>query len=368
MIGSALGRVASEFARNFAERGEVGASVCVIERGKEVLCLADGFADRARTRPFLPSTPVLVWSTTKGLAAGTVHDAMAEAGVGLEARVAEVWPEFGQSGKGAITVGELLSHRAGLAALSEPVPVEDHAAVAAALAAQAPEWHGSHGYHPRTYGYLLDELVRRMAGETLGERFARRFAGPLGLEAWIGMPPERCDEAATILAPRAGGVHPQPAFAAALADGSSLTARAFVSPKGLAGVLPMNQPEARRASYPAFGGIATARALARYYAALLEAPRRGWMTGRLVDGPDAVLQVPTAFSAGFMLDPLGAGGVKTRALLGPSARAFGHPGAGGSLAFADPDRGIAFAYAMNQMGMGVLPNARALALVEALYS
>ena len=127
------------------------------------------------------------------------------------------------------------------------------------------------------------------------------------------------------------------------------------------------------------GGVGTARSLAKFYAMLasggeLEGKRffephiLSWMTTTLTQGNDRVLLLETAFSAGFMQDPVGAGGIKLRSTFGPSRRAFGHPGAGGSHAFADPDRGLAFAYVMNQMEPGVLPNVKSLRLVEAIYS
>lgn len=132
------------------------------------------------------------------------------------------------------------------------------------------------------------------------------------------------------------------------------------------------------AEFPAFGGIGTARALAKFYALLAEGgaleDRRifephtlEWMTTTLTQGADRVLLMDTAFNAGFMRDPVDTAGRKTRAIFGPSLRAFGHPGAGGSFAFADPEHRLAFAYTMNQMEPGVLPNAKSLRLIEALY-
>jgi CubicO group peptidase (beta-lactamase class C family) len=145
------------------------------------------------------------------------------------------------------------------------------------------------------------------------------------------------------------------------------------------GASAMNTPAVRAASVPSLGGTGSASALAKFYAML--AAGGAWdgrhyfgarafahMTHTLAQGYDRVLRLETAFSAGFMRDPVGGDGRKLRATFGPSPRAFGHPGAGGSLAFADPDAGLGFAYAMNQMEAGVLPKRRALALVEALYA
>lgn len=370
--------LASLFAENFAAHGELGASVCVWHEGREVLSLADGFKDRAKTAPWTAETMVLVWSATKGPAAACVLHACQEHGVELYTRVAEVWPEFAAAGKERITIADLLSHRAGLSALWVEAPVLDHDAVAAALAAAAPAWpHGEgHGYHPRTFGFLADEVVRRVAKVRLAEYWGAHFAGPLGLEFHIGLPPERAHEPAPVLPPKSSPPKGDLFYTAFLTPGS-LTSRAFASPHGLHSVAAMNSSQARVAEFPAFGGIGTARALAKFYALLAEGGalegRRlfephtlDWMTTTLSQGTDRVLLMDTAFSAGFMRDPVNAAGHKTRTIFGPSLSAFGHPGAGGSFAFADPERRLAFAYTMNQMEPGVLPNTKALRLVEAL--
>jgi CubicO group peptidase (beta-lactamase class C family) len=264
--------------------------------------------------------------------------------------------------------------------MSREVPVLDHAAVVAALAEEAPHWTPGegHGYHPRTFGFLLDEIVRRLSGTTLGEYWRTQFAEPLRLDAWIGIEPALQDRVAPVFAARTAPPK-EDRFYREFGTSGSLTARSFASPRGLHSVSAMNTPEARAASLPAFGGIATASALGKFYAMLARGGeldgRRYFardqlaaMTTNLTNGPDRVLLIDTAFSAGFMKDPRDAEGRKTRKIFGPSLSAFGHPGAGGSVAFADPENRIAFAYVMNQMEPGVLPNAKALRLVEALYS
>ena len=369
------------FHENFAAFGELGASVCVWRDGREVLSLGGGWKDRARCEAWTAETPVLFWSATKGLSAACLLHACEEHGVVPLTRVAAVWPEFAQAGKERVTIAELLSHQAGLAALSRAADAQDHAAVAAALAAEAPHWPlgTGHGYHPRTFGYLVDEVLRRIAGGvTLREYWRTQFAEPLGLDVWIGMPPERVAEASAIFPAKTAPPKGDPFYTAFLTPGS-LTARAFASPRGLHSVASMNAPEARTSSFGAFGGIGTARGLAKFYALLasggvldgrrfFEPSTLDWMTATLAQGSDRVLQIDTAFSAGFMRDPRGANGEKTRTHFGPSPRAFGHPGAGGSHAFADPDTGTSFAYVMNQMEPGVLPGPKCLRLIAALYA
>ncbi len=378
-----LEAVTGWFSENFTQRGELGASLSIWHEGREVLSLAEGSCDREGEIPWGAETPVLVWSATKGPAAATLLHALLAQGESLATPVRAIWPEFAQHGKGEVSVADLLGHRAGLAAMEESLSALDHAAVAEALAAQAPNWMPGeeHGYHPRTFGYLLDELVRRLEGVTLGEYWERWFATPLGLDFWIGLPEKEWERPSPIYAARVTpGKPPREEdlrFYEAMADPASLTARAFASPRGAQGVSAMNSREYRMASLPGFGGIGTARALGRFYALLAEGgaldglrlfERQLWQEEKPRSGEDRVLQRATSFAAGFMRDPLGAGGEKVRQLFGPSLHAFGQPGAGGAHAFADPENRIAFAYVMNQMEPGVLPNEKALGLVRHLYA
>ena len=145
--------------------------------------------------PGTDDTLVLMWSITKALASACLLHVLAADGIALETPVAALWPEFAANGKGAVTLAQLLSHQAGLAAMDAPqTSVLDHAAVAAALAAQAPNWPPgtAHGYHPRTFGFLVDELLRRLRpGQTVGTYWRETFAEPLGLDIWIGLPDEQ---------------------------------------------------------------------------------------------------------------------------------------------------------------------------------
>lgn len=389
MITPNLERVEAFFLENFEQRGDLGASLSIWHEGKEVLSLGSGFIDRKKEQPWSVKTPVLVWSATKGPSAASVLHALERQGESLETPVAAFWPEFSAHGKGAVTAGDLLAHRVGLAALDAKASVLDPEAVDRALAQQAPNWPlqagaGAHGYHPRTFGCLLDALMRRLEGVSVGEYWAKWFAQPLGLDFWIGLPEERLSQVAPVYPARAGSrelSEEDVPFYKALAQPESLTARAFSSPAGLHGVASMNTAEARMAQLPGFGGIGTAQALAKFYAILAEGGTlegirffsstepmervRSW-------GDDQILLRKTAFAAGFMRDPVEEWASeqprKLRRIFGPSLRAFGQPGAGGSHAFADPENRISFAYVMNQMDMSVLPTEKALGLVRALYN
>lgn len=372
---AALERVRAAFEDNFSRGVELGAEVSVWRDGKELLRLHRGWRDAAQTEPWDDDTLVLVWSTTKGPAAACALLAMQDAGVAPGVPVAQVWPEFGAAGKERVTLSELLAHRAGMAVLErEGLDVFDLEGVASALAAEPPNWvpGTAHGYAPRTSGFWLDALVRRLAGKSLGRYWREKFADPLGLDFWIGLPDSEHGRMARMHAARVEDLKEPGPFEKALADPSSLTARSFAQPAGVAGASATNRPQVWRAENPSFGGIGSARALAGFYERLaagdfLSGPWRDALTTRFSNGPDLILRQPTAFSAGFMMDPLDASGAKVRSALGTSLDAFGHPGAGGSLAFADAQSRIGFAYVMNRMEHGVLREERAARLVRALY-
>jgi CubicO group peptidase (beta-lactamase class C family) len=366
------------FEENFTLRGELGAGVSVWREGREIVNLAGGLWDRQQKMAWDAGTMALIYSGTKGPAAACVLKCLWDAGIPLEAPVASVWPRFGDAGKEKVTFADTLAHRAGLPALNDPPNVFDYAGVIRRLEKQAPLWPpgDGHGYHPRTCGYLWDEIVRRVAGLPLGIYWRRSIAEPLGLDFWMGVPMERLKDVAPLHASRKPPE--EDAFLKAFSEPDSITNRAFCCPNGLFSVSSMNTAAARMASFPAFGGIGSARAIGKFYGMLacggtqdglaVMAPEAvAAMSTRLTNGFDRVLRMETAFSAGLMQDPVTAEGRKSRFTFGPSLQAFGQPGAGGSFAFADPDRGIGFAYVMNQMEPGVLPNAKSALLVQRMY-
>lgn len=370
-----LTHISQLFQENFRERGELGAAVSIWQDGESILELQGGFCDAQRDHPWTNDTVVLIWSATKGLGSACLLHALQEKSLELSLPVSKLWPEFGQADKAAITIAQLVSHQAGLSALDDSIDVLDYEAVIKALERQAPIWPpgAEHGYHARTFGFLIDELVRRVAGETISQYWRRVFAEPLGLQIWIGLPSGVNDRVATVYAAKLGHALPTPPrFYEELTTPGTLVRRTFTSPRGLHAVSAMNRPEIRSHSIVSFGGIGNARSLAKFYALLahggeLEGKRiiqpstLAWMTTPLSSGADRVFQIPTCFSAGFMKNAAG------QTIFGPSRSAFGHPGAGGSHAFADPENGIAFAYVMNQMQQSLLPNEKSIRLVDALY-
>ncbi len=369
-------RVHEAFAENFASRRETGASISIALDGRTVVDLWGGWADKARTRPWTRDTIVNVYSTTKGLTAICAHRLAAEGRLDLDAPVANYWPEFAVNGKQRIAVRTLLNHRAGLPAIRKPLVPEDlydWRTMTDALAAEEPWWEPGtkHGYHALTFGYLVGEVIRRITGKSVGSYFKDEIAAPLKIHAHIGLDVHDDGRVAEMI----GAPPPAPGefnlFAEAAKHPESVTAKTFMNPLVLS-MATVNSREWRGAEIPAANGHTNGRALARLYGAMA---RGGEVDGvRVVEarrisachteesrGPDAVLLIPTRFSTGFMLSQPGEE-------MGPSARAFGHPGAGGSLGFADPDAKIGFGYAMNRMGGGILLDPRAKALIAAVYA
>jgi CubicO group peptidase (beta-lactamase class C family) len=374
--GKLLQRLKPLFRENFEKFGELGAAVSVWQHGKPIIDLYGGFCDGRYEKPWVADTLVLVWSATKGIGTACLLHALQEHKIGLERQVTEFWPEFAQAGKENITLAQLLSHQAGLCALDRRVDVLDYGEVIRALEAQKPLWPlgTAHGYHARTFGFLLDELVRRIAGKELSEYWREVFAQPLNLDFWIGLPEKENSRVAAVYAAKSRKPPEPRQFYQDLTSPGTLARKTFSSPYGMKSVSGMNDPAIRAKSIVSFGGIGSASALAKFYCMLANKGTLDgqtffseetitWMTTPLADGMDRVFQIPTAFSAGFMKDPRNA----RQRLFGTSPAAFGHPGAGGGHAFADPENKLSFAYVMNQMEQQVLPNEKSLRLVDAIY-
>lgn len=274
-----LQRLAPLFQENFEKFGELGAAVSVWQNGKPLIDLYDGFCDAAREEPWRADTLVLVWSATKGIGSACLLHALQQQKIELNRRVAELWPEFAQAGKDKITLEQLLSHQAGLCALDQRVDVLDYHKVIRALEEQSPLWAPgtAHGYHARTFGFLLDELTRRVTGKTLSDYWQQNFAQPLELDFWIGMPEKENSRVATIYAAKSGKP-PEPAqFYRDLVTPGTLARKTFTSPYGLNVISKMNDPQIRAQPNVSFGGLRARRRLRNFIPWLLMAENR---TGR----------------------------------------------------------------------------------------
>ena len=368
-------RVKEAFASSFATRDELGASVTITIDGNVVVDLWGGHVDKPRTRAWTADTLVNVFSTTKGVTALCALRLADEGLLDLDAPVARYWPEFAQADKGAIPVRALLNHQSGLAAITKPLPPEalfDWNAMTDALAAQSPWWPpgSGHGYHPVTFGWLVGEVVRRVSGKTIRAYFRDEIASKLGIDFHIGAPASEDARVSDVRGAPPAAPGERSLVGAIMGDPQSLVAKAFVNPMPLTPAV-VNSRAFREAEIPAANGHATARGIARLYGALacggsLDGVRL--LSPEMIararteesNGYDLVLGETTRFGLGFMLSHPGA----SFGALG----AFGHPGAGGSLGFADPEARIGFGYAMNKMGNRILLDPRATVLIDALYA
>ena len=364
-----------------AAGAEIGAALAVSIDGELVVDLWAGHTDGERTRPWRRDTIVNLYSIGKAVTAICLLRLVEAGRVDLDTPVARYWPEFAQAGKARLPVRYLLTHQAGLPAVARPLPSgawSDWTAMTDALAAQAPWWEPGtgHGYHVNTQGFLIGEVIRRVTGQTLGTYLRESVAGPAGIEFFIGFGPEldgRCAQ----LVPRPATVEEEELRRQLSVDPRTLSGlplmrlNAYRNPPELSGMGVVNTRAWRAAEVPSTNGHGHARAVARLYSALAGTGEVGGVhvlspemialaTRDAVEGIDIVLQRATRCGLGFQL-PM------PERPLGPSPRAFGHFGAGGSLGFADPDARLAFGYAMN-LGRGGWQHKHVRHLIDLVYA
>ncbi len=354
---------------NVAQRGELGAAVAVIVDGRPVVDLWCGWADQARSRAWRKDTVVNVFSVGKALAGLCVLMLASRGLLDLDGAVSECWPQFAAAGKEDVTVRQVLSHRAGLAAIERQLAegaLYEWATVADALAAQRPWWTpgAGHGYHVHTFGFLAGEIVRRVSGESIGSFLSREVAEALGVSLSFGLARgQRARRAEYVfdagLASRFEGA------LRASAD-LRLRERAYLNPPGATGIETVNTVAWLQAELPSANMHAGAAAIARVYDALLRASPSlvdrdvlEQATTEAAAGEDLVLGRPSRFGLGFQL-------TQPERPLGPNPGGFGHFGSGGSVGFADPYAQVAFGYVTNRGGPQ-WQDPRNRALIEAVY-
>jgi CubicO group peptidase (beta-lactamase class C family) len=372
--------VADAFTENFVRRHELGGGCCAYHRDEKVVDLWGGIRNKRTGDPWEQDTMVIVYSSTKGLAAMTLAIAHSRRWLDYEERVCTYWPEFAQHGKQKITVRQLLAHQAGLFALDVPMDrslLTDLDRLAMVLARQKPAWEPGtrQGYHAITLGFYESELLRRVDPQhrSLGQFFQDEIATPLALDIYINLPESIPNSRlATIVSPsvieRLRGLRPR--FLLEVMNPRSNLVRAHRGSE-----LPLDQERvyARNLESPSGGGVGTAQALAHAYSIFATGGKQLGLRRETLD----LLAAPAIPPArGFYDECMKAEGVKfSLGFMKPSSvwpfggpTSFGAPGFGGSLGFADPETGIGYAYVTNRMGTRLTGDPRDLALRDALYS
>lgn len=379
-VSEGLGPVRDAFRDNFRSRNELGAACCVYLNGEKVVDLWGGIRNKRTGEPWLEDTMVLVHSATKGFSAMTFAVAHSRGWLDYDERVSTYWPEFAARGKGDITVRQLFSHHAGLFAFEAPVDravIADPDRLARVLANEKPAYPAGtrQAYHALTLGFYQGELLRRIdpRHRSLGQFFQDEIASPLGLDLYIRLPKSipnsrlaTLEQASMLKMPFR---MPFPMMLAVFDRNSEIYRALLVNP-GPAVAMDDATIYARDLEVPSGGGVGTARSIARAYSAFatggselglsaktmaaLKAPPRPSANGFYDDG----IRDEVRFSLGFMRSspnwPVG------------SPSAFGAPGAGGSLAFADPETGLAYAYVGNRLSARMVMSSREEALRRAL--
>lgn len=385
-IDPAFSVVGDAFAENFSERGETGAALAVYVEGRPVVDVWAG--ESSPGREWEEGTVALVWSATKGMTALVVQRLVDTGRLTLDAPVTTWWPEFGAGGKEDITLADVLTHGARLpyppgyetvATADGPAGWDRVDALTALLEQAEPVLPpGVHGYHALTFGLLANRIVQGATGRSVGQIFADEIAGPLGLDAaWIGQPPEVDDRVAQLHLTVPPPPTDDPEFLAAMAFAMSsegpIGRSLLVGASGAMNFADIgNDPTFRHVEHPAANGVVSARSLARVYAMLAGG---GTLDGVSIVSPesveahsaeywrgeDATLLSEKRYALGYMLP-----GTPTERY-GPAERAFGHPGMGGSLGFADPEANVGFAYVTRHMVFEVAVDPRVNAVADALY-
>jgi CubicO group peptidase (beta-lactamase class C family) len=330
-----------------------GGALAVYVDGLPVVDVWKGWADRGGHLPWSADTAAMVFSASKGMASTVIHRLADRGLIDYEAPVAEYWPEFAANGKSALTVRELMRHTAGLSGLRGATQADllDHVVMEERLAAAAPgRLLGKSAYHALTFGWLMSGLARAVTGQGMRALIREELAEPLGTDGMhLGRPPaEAPTRVAEIIMPQNIVSNPiVDRVTRKVANQLSGGWRSMYFPGMIAAV--QGEIPLLDAEMPAANGVVTARALARMYGAIAnggEIDGTRFLSPELVAGlagrrslrPDRNLFVPLAFHLGYHSLPVG------NVMPG-----FGHVGLGGSVGWATPAEGVAFALVHNRL-------------------
>jgi len=352
MDPKALERVEQLFREQIARGLHPGAALAVYRHGKLVLDLHGGVADKDSGRPVRHDTMFVLYSSTKPLAAACLHILWERGELQWDDPVTKYWPGFAQNGKAGVTARHVLTHQGGFPETPRQLhwsKWRDWDAVVQAVEQITPQYAPGTviAYHPRNFGWVIGELVRRIDGRPFNQFLREEITGPLGMnDTYVGLPPE--------LEERVSRIH------------------TMIDCDRPDMVSTYNRAEAHQAVQPAGGGIATARDLGRFYAMLQSGGSLDGVrifkpetvkevTKLQVEGMDRTLEQYVRRALGFSIcDPrMGYSGTK-------GIHTFGHGGAGTSVGWTDPDCGLAIGYITNGFRANQSNNPRLAAISQAV--
>ncbi|AQQ67816.1 serine hydrolase [Microbulbifer agarilyticus] len=361
------------FAANFRDHGDVGASFCAVQEGEVVASLWAGTTDRAGAQAFEEDTLCNVFSSSKGILALIALQQVAAGNLDLDLPVAEYWPAFAEAGKSTVTGRQLLSHRSGVIAFTEKVSddlIYDWDRALQQVAATTPWWEpgSQQGYSPFLYGWTVGGLIEAASGRTVRDLYRSGVGDPLELDGGFGAVGHRSTRIADVgpLKKPLPELRDNAIGRSIKEDRQGPVATAFTNPVSL--MMGTNGDAWRGALIPAANGHFSARDLAAVYGDLASESPQLLSSATLTEatqeqtrGQDAILQTDVAFGCGFLKS-----GIAQDLAFGGS-RGFGHPGAGGSVGFADPEIEVGFGYVTSRMGQSLFMDQRAVGLKDCLY-
>jgi CubicO group peptidase (beta-lactamase class C family) len=356
------------FDQNLESGADLGASFCATRNGETVVDIWGGFADKDQTIPWSRDTIVNVYSTTKTMTALTALLLADRGALDFDKPVAHYWPEFAAAGKADVKVSHLMSHSSGLSGWREPMSADDlydWEKATSLLAAQAPYWEPgtAPGYHAVTQGYLVGEVIRRVAGKTVGTVFREEFAQPLGADFHIGLAASEDHRVAELIPPPRGG---------AIGEGTTSDLIVNMASNPGINVHATRTREWRGAEIPAAGGTGNARSVAEIHTIMANGgvgrDGRRYLTEAgvrralelQIAGTDMILGNPVRYGMGF--------GLNGGAVPLPSDESIYWGGYGGSLIVIDMKARTTFSYVMNKMASTTAGDTRGFGLLMAMWT
>ena len=368
-----LAAVAQEFKQIMQHPEQRGAALCVMQNQDVLIDIWAGFSDRSCSQAWQADTLVNLFSAGKPLAAVALLLLAEQKLLELEAPVADYWPEFANHQKQDITVAQILSHQAALPAIAETLDgpaLFDWQSMIQAIENQAPWWtpHADkHGYAPMTFGWLTGELIRRVSGQMPGDFIRQQICEPLGLDLHIGLTEQELPRVSDVSRMKGQGDQAAQRLLETMQhQPHSMTSLAFSNPPSM--LTSTNKLEWRTMQQPAANAHGSAAGLAGFYQALIAGKILNPQSLELLltlqsRGFDQTLLTETSFGLGVMLEQPN----NPAAAFGFGSGNFGHPGAGGTLGFANPAQGLSFAFVSNSLGPYLLIDPRAQKLAQTLH-